>query len=473
MNKTRLAFFSDLHIRHKKIQSQTDFGGPSKWIPRKASDSLNDIGPDYIFGLGDLTATGHREDWLGYKKWLEGLKPPVFDILGNHDRDYTVFHNYNYGKEYFSILKRTSATKAVKIGNLIFILVSEEHDPEGNKKVLTSTIPLRTFRFIEEILQKYSQDNNVFILSHTLLRGTTALSNDWSFNDIKEWKIISRRFFDLFEKYPVVAHLTGHTHMDYRYKARLKTIEEEKYKRKIGKFVNGKNYERLPDTYFLNLPCVDTAHGWLGSNFALLRKLGTMTAKARRSPFRWLYIHLEEKGPRIFDWLYKLKINNLIGRPAVYYFDVFPKEKKIEIITRWLEKNKDVEKYKINLNCPVEISDPEAEVMASSLSLQTKKNLEIVRDNWFEVSSGKRGEGVFSKSFSCKKEVKGVKIISENLKNYDVLWRGSRDSGNNWTKKWIKSPGKLGKINAVKMKMSFKTGNKKAKIKDILVKTKS
>lgn len=37
----------------------------------------------------------------------------------------------------------------------------------------------------------------------------------------------------------------------------------------------------------------------------------------------------------------------------------------------------------------------------------------------------------------------------------------------------IKNPTRIGEVNAVKMKIGFKVGNKRAKIKDVLVKTNS
>lgn len=470
MKKVRIAFFADLHIRNKKIQSQTDFGSPSKWIPRQALRALNDINPDCIFGLGDLTATGDEKDWQGYKKWLSRLNAPVFDLMGNHDRDYTVFQLNNYGEGYFTVLGRTAATKAVKIGNLVFILVSEEHNPEGSEQLLTSTVPVKTFSFIENILQKYSQNNNVFVLSHTLPRGTTALSNDWSFNDINEWNVISQKFFDLFEKYPVTAHMTGHTHIDYRYRAKLKDIGGKKYKRKVGKFINGADYKNLPDTYFLNMACVDTAHGWIGSNFALLRKLGKTTAKAKKSPFRWLYIQLEEVGLPIFDILYTSKIHYILGRPAVYYFDVLPGEKSLTIHTRWLGKNKDTEKYPISLNSQINLDQPKPKIISSDLSLRKKHNLIITRDMWFSIPADQSGRGEFSQYFPKKRKLTAIEIKAKSLEKYICLWQGSTDGGKTWSKKWHKNPQDLGEINAVKIKIDFTAASSPAEIKNILVK---
>ncbi len=468
VKKTRVAFFADLHIRDNKLQSQTDFGAPSRWLPRQAINVLNNINPDYIFGLGDLTAIGSKQDWKGYKKWLSKLKAPVFDIFGNHDRNYTVFQMHN-GKEYFTLLGRVADTKAVKIGNLIFILVSEEHNPEGNGKLLTSTVPLKRFEFIEGVLKKYAKNNNIFVLSHSLLRGTTALSNDWVFNDIKEWKVISERFFKLFEKHPVVAHLTGHTHMDYRHRARFKNIAGKKYWKRVGKFINGADSSDLPNVYFLNMPCVDTAHGWFGSNFAFLHTLGKTTYKAKLSLFKKIHIMLEEKGPPIFDYFYKLKVNDIIGRPAVYYFDIIPGKKEVEIITRWLKKDKDVEKYPVKLNKPVKLGNAEAKIIASDLSLRTKKNLHVERDNWFNVPAGQAGYGEFSKSFSKPVKIGGIKIKVKNLKRYSVQYKGSKNKGKTWDKIWYKNPAQLGKVNAVKLKMIFYSSSKPAQVQDITV----
>ena len=222
------------------MQSQTDLGAPSRVVARKAQAALNDVEPDAVFGLGDLTAESAPEDWEGYQRWVEGVNAPVFDLLGNHDRDYTVFNRHQYAQEYFEVLGRVSGTKALAVGNTVFILVSEEHNPEGTANRLTSTVPLKRFRFIEEVLREYAADSNVFILSHTLLRGTTALSDKWSFNDTRAWTVVTRRFFDLFERYPVLAHLTGHTHLDYRYRARVTDIDGPSELKILG-HVNGQS----------------------------------------------------------------------------------------------------------------------------------------------------------------------------------------------------------------------------------------
>ena len=471
MDTVRVAFFADLHIRRNKMQSQTDLGAPSRVIARKAQAALNDVEPDVVFGLGDLTAESAPEDWEGYRRWVEGVDAPVFDLLGNHDRDYTLFSRHQYAREYFEVLGRVSGTKALAVGNTVFILVSEEHNPEGTANRLTSTVPFKRFQFIEEVLRRYAGDSNVFILSHTLLRGTTALSDKWSFNDTRAWTVITRRFFDLFERYPVVAHLTGHTHIDYRYRARVTDIDGNPRVRKVGKFVDGREWPDLPDVYFLNMPCVDTAHGWFGSNFALLRELGKSTAKARKSPFRRLFMMVEEKGPPFFDLVYRSAINNVLGRAAIYYVDLVPGEDRVTVTTRWLRKNRDMEHHPIDLNVPVRLDDREVRHLASDLSIRTKRNLDIVRDDWFVVPSGEEGSAVLSQRFNKPLVVQGLRVDADGLNGHRAAWKGSRDGGATWGGAWQQDPRALGPVDAVMVRVAFEASNGPAAVRDVVVET--
>ena len=473
MKPLRIAFFADIHIRRNKLQAQTDLGAPSTLIVRKARMALNDVEPDVIFGLGDLTAESAPDDWRGYRKWLDGVEAPVFDILGNHDRDYTVFSRHRYAHEYFSTVGRVSGTKALRIGNTVFVLISEEHNPEGAADRLTSTVPAKRFRFLEDVLRDHAADSNVFVLSHTLLRGTTALSNAWGFNDTRAWTAITERFFDLFERYPVVAHLTGHTHIDYRYRSYVRNLDGSRRGGKVGKFVDGRAHDALPDVYFLNMPCVDTAHGWFGSNFALLRELGKSTARARKSPFRKLFMSIEEKGPPFFDLLYRSPINNVLGRAAIYHLDLVPGQDQAVVTTRWLRRNRDVERYPVDLPHPVDLEGGEVRFLASDLSIRTKRNLIIRRDDWFAVPARERGFGIFSQRFPDPVSVSGLRVDAVGLGDHTVAWKGSRDGGRTWDDAWRREPGALGRVDAVMLKVGFEAADEPAVVRDMVVETAS
>lgn len=471
MKPTRIAFFADLHIRGNKLESQTDFGATSRVVPRKAREALNAIGADYVLGLGDLTADSAPDDWRGYKRWADSLDAPVLDVFGNHDRDYTVFATHNYGEEYYTVLGRVADTKALRIGNTIFVLISEEHNPEGNPTRLTSTVPAKRFKFLESILKEYSHDHNILVLSHTLLRSTTALSDQWSFNDTRMWTHITRKFFRLFETYPVAAHVTGHTHIDYRYRARVRNIDGTPRKRKAGKFVDGRAHPSLPDVSFLNMPCVDTAHGWLGSNFAVLRELGKSTAKAKKSPFRKVIMGVEEKGPPVFDMMYRSPISNVLGRAAVYYIDLIPGKDYVTVTTRWLRKNRDVEHYPLRLRQRVVPDDGTLELLASDLSIRSKQNLFITLDDWFAVPANERGSATFSQLFPKPVSVEGLTVDAIALTDYSVRWKGSCNGGADWSEDWRDDPRALGPVDAVMLDMEFQAGEVDAAVWEIVVDT--
>jgi hypothetical protein len=46
----------------------------------------------------------------------------------------------------------------------------------------------------------------------------------------------------------------------------------------------------------------------------------------------------------MFDLLYRSRINNVPGRAAVYYIDLVPGQDRVTVTTRWLRKNRDVER---------------------------------------------------------------------------------------------------------------------------------
>ncbi len=457
--KTRIAFFTDLHLRGHDIKSQTDFGSPSKIIPKRAQSVINSLNPDYVFGLGDSTAYSEKIEWKNYKKWLSGINAPVYDIFGNHDRNYCAPYSNNTGKPYFNLLGRVSDTKALKIGTFVFVLVSEEYSPPGSEDKFTTTIPDKRFKFIETILKKYSKKNNVFILSHTPVSGTTVFSTRWMCNNPEAWWPVSKKYLKLFKKYPVVAHLTGHTHIDYRFKYKV-LKEDGSNTKKRGKFYFNK-------THFLNLPCIDVAHGFFSGRFPFLVSLDDPYDNWDNNPLRRFHLYIEDKGPCFYDLITKAKLGNLLGRSAIYYIDLVQGKKEMNVVTRWLENNKNVETYKIKLKHTVKIN--KISFLESDLSLRNHKNISIEKSNWFRVHKNKKGLVELSQRFNKKITIKGLEIEGRNIGEHSVLWKGRKER---WNKKWKENPSSLGKVDAVWVKIIFKKQKKEQFIKDIKIKTK-
>jgi predicted phosphodiesterase len=445
-NEKRLIFFSDLHIQNSKEGIQTDLGGSSYEMPKNTKKVIRGLNPDYIFGLGDLTAHSESDEWVGYNNWIKNFEAPVFDIFGNHDRNHFPITDNRYGLDYFTKLGRVSDTKVLGLGNNIFILVSEEHNPEEYPFQVTSTIPDKRFDFIEKQLKRYSKTHNIFILTHTPLSGTTAFSDTWAFGYSKDSKYVTEKWMNLLKKYNLTAHISGHVHIDYRWKDANNR----------GKFIHGSDLnESYPSLYFLNIPCVDIFHGWLGS-----RSKG-INSKAQKfikddSKIMNFYLKIEDWGPPIMDIIHNSATSSFLGRSAIYYFDLKEGEESIDMITRWVSGDRDVENYEIKLKHPIKLGKGEIEFLDSDLSIRYKQNLDIIQDYWFKLKAGEKGHGEFSKKYNKRVKIEGIVIEGKNKGNFSVKFKGSEDAGKSWSD-WYDNPEDLGEIDAIMLKIEFES----------------
>ncbi len=465
----RVAFFADLHIYDDEIASQTDLGGPSKLIPKRLKEELNKIKPDLIFNLGDSTSFGASKEWGNYKKWRDGVNAPIYEVFGNHDRNYNVLCSDNVGEEFFTELGWFSDTKALRFGNNIFILVSEEYSPAGSEDLFTATIPDKRFDFVESVLQRYSNENNIWVLSHTPISGTTVLSTRWMCNNPKVWWQISKKYFDLYNKYLVLAHFTGHTHIDYRLNLKVKNEDGRFSKENRGTFLNGKDYEDLPDIQFLNMPCVDIAHGWLSGRFPFLIQLDDSYKHWKENKLRRAQLYLDSKGSDLVDKIIEKRLDRKIGRSAFYYMDLDEGKESCEIVTRDIASGEDVQRYKLDLNSKLRFGDKDLEFVDSDLSLQYRKGLIIDHGYWFKVLPDSSGVGVFSQRFSEAVMVKGVDIDADSsrLEEPEVWYKAGNEVGET---DWVKDPEEIGAVKKIKVKIKFvNSGKKDVRVRDVVL----
>ncbi len=484
-NGVRIGIFADPHLADKEEGTETDIVGTSYEAPKDAKIALNSINADYLFGLGDLTAHTLENEWIGYDSWENDLNADnVFDILGNHDRNH--LHNLgSYGTEYFTKLDRVSGTKVLKMGNNVFILISEEHDWESDGDRLMSSIPERTFDYVRVYLEKYSENNNVFVMSHTPISKTNAFSYTWFYGSNEHWIKTSEKYKDLLNNFDVTAHISGHVHTDYRQRDDPLDEDGTEGVENVGKFVSGEKInasdriyspENLPETYFLNMPVVDYAHNWIGARFAFLTGLVDVDNIHPATQFRTREEMVEKgiegkKGPNLFDFFHSSKNSIITGRGAIYYFEMQENDESLNIVTRWIGGNQDVEEYEMDLDHPLELDDEKMHFVSSMLSLRRTDNLEIERDNWFRINAGKMGEGVFSKKFSGPVNVSGAEVDSYYLDNYSIEWSGSVDGGESW-QEWEDSSEDLGEVNAIKLRIVFDAPDSRpAYVEDINLKT--
>lgn|GEM_PF-1088579 len=493
-NDLRIAFFADPHIADEDMGTETDIGGPAYDIPKLTQDTINKINADYTFGLGDLTAHTRENEWIGYKKWIDNLNNPVYDLLGNHDKDH-IYGVGSCGTEYFTEVGRVSGSKVLKKGNNVFILISEEHSPERDGTHLQSTIPQKRFEFLENQLEKYSGSNNIFVMSHTQItgenQGTVAFSETWYYGSNPNWKHISKKYKNILENYEnsVVAHLSGHMHTDYRMRDDPSLFDQDLKigAENVGKFVDGTKIDKaerkyqpykIPRNYFLNMPIVDIHHNWAIARVGFFAPIVNKFKYSRPAPKTDPKVSREGirqnlKNPPILDYLHTPKNSYFTGRGAIYYFDMKEGENEVEIKTRWISGNRDVESYEMRLTHPLELGEENMHFVASDLSLMKKnENLRVQRDNWFKIKKDSQGIGYFSKGYYQEnKTISGLTIENYDLENYSVKWKKVTTQGKSLTE-WHENPENLGEINGIKIKIQFDAPeNRPAFIEDIKIQT--
>jgi hypothetical protein len=149
--------------------------------------------------------------------------------------------------------------------------------------------------------------------------------------------------------------------------------------------------------------------------------------------------------------------------------DLVPEHDHVTVVTRWLRANRDVEHYTLDLHQPIELGGRKMDLLASDLSMRTKENLFIPRDDRFLVPANERRTGVFSQRFPEQVSLTGLEIDSTGLSDYAARWKGSRDGGKTWDTAWHSDPRELGRVNATLLRVDLQAGDQAAAVRDMVV----
>lgn len=465
----RIGFFSDIHFDLPK-RKNTKYGGVgvdrlrlsyfskevNYEIPTQAKSTIESIQPDFLFDSGDMTAHSGDGEFKAYRNWKKTIDPPIYPVIGNHDRE----HNsplLPYGTGFYSICGYNSATRVLKLGNLIFILVSEDHHYELN--ALDAAISTQKFRWIKSQLEKYSKgDNNIFIIEHYPIENTVAWSDyyygiggfylfgspgwfDWWWSP---WKRVSRKWKQLLEKYEehIVAHISGHLHIPYGWKDIPKDREIYDYGdgthkiENVGQFVSGEkinNSDRdypphhLPEVYFLNIRALDYQHQIA---------------------------------------------NEFEPKSAVYYADLTQGKKSFNLKAVDIITGNELGAYKVNTDYPIdiEVKQKKPHLVSSDLGIRSKEEtVEITERNWFKVKKGEFGWVTFQKAWGEKVNITGVNVISKNGQRGRIHFKSSSDGGRTWSSWTTQLPQEA---NVLQLRTCFWADEKRAmKIRDVKIRT--
>ncbi len=419
----RLGFFTDIQLDapangHKYGGVTVDTGPSNHKIPVMAKKAIDAIQPDILFDSGDLTAHSAFEEFRAYHQWAKDQVAPVYPVMGNHDRQH---HDpsHPYGTGFYTECNYASAPRTMKMGNFIFILLSEDHKWENHP--LTAAISDQKFDWLRKQFRKYATgDNNIFVFEHYPLRNTVAWTDYWYGTNkdrwptwaetTKTWKSILRKHEE-----HTVAHISGHVHTNYawrdtpRDRKLLGYGDGEQGVENAGHFVNGALInaqkrehppKKLPEMYFLNIQALDYPHG---------------------GPW-----HSEKARPNL--------------TAAVHYADVRPGDRELELIARDIRKQVEMDRYIVRLDHPAKTGKGELTFLESDLGIRKKDDtIQITQHDWFHVPAGKSGQAVFQKRWREPVDLKGLKVQAKNGSHGKVEWKGSSDTGSSWSD-WSEEP---------------------------------
>ncbi len=369
--KRRIAFYTDVQIAPGKggkspphVGVWNDRGKPKYKIPANALQTLRTIGPDVIFDLGDMTSTGTLEEWRTWERWADAL--PVFPVGvpdSGHDKnncDTVGFYRSGY----------LSESRTLRMGNLVFICLplTGKHGEDW--------ICEQRQEWLGAQLDRYARgSNNVFLLHHMPLYGTTRRSTTWAGMD-GDWKRTTKEVMKRLAAHEdhVVAWCCGHVHtpptkMDY--------------------YLDGAEKASLPDLYFLNFQALNAYHG---------------------------------AGPKGYD-------------PVVYWADF--RRGAEQIALRFDDvMDDDMRTLSVSMDHRVRLGKGRLRFLESDLGLRKwpDKHVRTTEDAWFKVDAGEKATVTFQKRFADRVDVSAVEPQVENGRCTSVEYRGSSDEGKSWSR---------------------------------------
>jgi len=170
-------------------------------IQSAIDDIKNNVGVDMVLGLGDMVDDGlasQMDSYLSIRN-NSGLKP-WYELLGNHDVDYSMTFN-----EALSKIGRPPLYE-VRVGNIVFIMISDIGQMDGYT-VTCGDVKNDVWQTLEQRLDYWNkQKANVILCTHQPPYNSVYSSTESCMYQVgKDWGA-------LLDKYKVDAWLHGHIH---------------------------------------------------------------------------------------------------------------------------------------------------------------------------------------------------------------------------------------------------------------------
>lgn len=388
-------------------------------IPVDTRDTVNSVNPDFIVDTGDLTESGQEEEYKAYFEWAESLEGEVYAVQGGHDREHR--KDDPYGTGFFTECHFDSPTSVLKMGNNIFLLISEDRYYHQEEDVWLHHITDQLHQWIADKLAEYAEnDTNIYIFEHCPLKNTVAWSDGkWWATGNDPWEEVSNRWLELMEGYDdhIVAHVSGHMHTHYGWRDTPTDREDYGYGdgdqgvENVGHFVNGSDKNDLPDMYFLNPQALCYTHGGAWTEY---------------------------------------------DTAAIYYYDLAEGKNQFTITTRDIHTKNDVDTYTVKTDHPIELGSGELNFIESKTTIVSKSDTNIGKSDWLSVSKGSKV--TFHKKWNLPVENISIEFSSENVKY--TIEDIEKEDNEVYIEVKFEEPATIGDVNILPYKKDLSETNK-------------
>jgi 3',5'-cyclic-AMP phosphodiesterase len=154
----RLAQISDIHCGHGTFHED--------WM-RALIERLNDMRPDVVLVVGDLTASGYEWEYEEAVRWLEGIAAPKVVVPGNHDyRNVGYLHyKHHFGGAFGRVRQAFDPLRAERLVATGFTVVGVD---SAEPDVDDGNVGLEHYGWIREQFDQ-PEDVKIFAIHHHLV----------------------------------------------------------------------------------------------------------------------------------------------------------------------------------------------------------------------------------------------------------------------------------------------------------------
>src|SRR6266542_3636909 len=154
----RIAQISDIHCGEPSFDAE---------LMQSIVDRVNEMQPDFVAVVGDLTAAGYEWEFDEAAEWLDQIEPPKIVIPGNHDSRYVGYVHFQrlFGKRYHTYRQAFDPVRAERLLATGFTVAAvDSSQPDVND----GHVGRERYPWIREQFSE-PDDMKIFLIHHHLV----------------------------------------------------------------------------------------------------------------------------------------------------------------------------------------------------------------------------------------------------------------------------------------------------------------